>query len=226
MHPFVKALQEHFTANQNPEKAEPMARYMKNHFPFLGIQTPERRQLLKDVIQIHTLPDPKDFQIIVRELWDLPEREFQAAALDMMQKYKKHINETHIPFLEELIVTKSWWDTVDSIVPTFLGNIFLKHPELISAYIPKWIASDNIWLQRAAILFQLKYKQKMDEELLFGSSDNCILQKNFSFKKRLDGSFANMQKQSPMSFGNTCKITSLLRSVNVKQLSTLKKITE
>lgn len=45
MHPFVKALQEHFTAHQNPEKAEPMARYMKNHFPFLGIQTPERRQL-------------------------------------------------------------------------------------------------------------------------------------------------------------------------------------
>lgn len=27
MHPFVKALQEHFTAHQNPEKAEPMARY-------------------------------------------------------------------------------------------------------------------------------------------------------------------------------------------------------
>lgn len=59
MHPFVKALQEHFTAHQNPEKAEPMTRYMKNHFPFLGIQTPERRQLLKDVIQIHTLPDKK-----------------------------------------------------------------------------------------------------------------------------------------------------------------------
>ena len=34
MHPFVKALQEHFTAHQNPEKAEPMARYMKNHFLF------------------------------------------------------------------------------------------------------------------------------------------------------------------------------------------------
>ena len=65
-----------------------MARYMKNHFLFLGIQTPERRQLLKDIIQIHTLPDQKDFQIIIRELWDLPEREFQAAALDIMQKYK------------------------------------------------------------------------------------------------------------------------------------------
>ena len=58
---------------------------------------------------------------------------------------------------------------------------------MISAHIPKWIASDNIWLQRAAILFQLKYKQKMDEELLFGSSDNYILQKNFSFKSNWMG---------------------------------------
>ncbi|WP_179194392.1 DNA alkylation repair protein, partial [Bacillus sp. S1-R2T1-FB] len=146
--PFVKAGQEQFRANQKPAKSKPKAPYMKNHCPFLGIQTPERIQLLKDVIQIHPLPDPKDFQIILREMWDLPERELQAAALDMMQKYKKHINETHIPFLEERIVTKSWWDTVNSIVPTFLGKIVLKHPELNAAYIPKWIASDNIWLQR------------------------------------------------------------------------------
>ena len=65
-----------------------MARYMKNHFPFLGIQTPERRQLLKDIIQIHTLPDKRDFQIIVRELWDLPEREFQAAHLILCKNIK------------------------------------------------------------------------------------------------------------------------------------------
>ena len=115
-----------------------------------------------------------------------------------MQKYKKHINETHIPFLEELIVTKSWWDSVDSIVPTFLGDIFLKHPELISAYIPKWIASDNIWLQRAAILFQLKYKQKMDEELLFWIIGQLHSSKEFFIQKRLAGSFVNMQKQIRM----------------------------
>ncbi|MEG7845603.1 DNA alkylation repair protein [Bacillus mobilis] len=197
MHPFVQALQEHFIAHKNLEKAEPMARYMKNHFPFLGIQTPERRQLLKDIIQIHTLPDPKDFQIIVRELWDLPEREFQAVALDIMQKYKKHINETHIPFLEELIVTKSWWDSVDSIVPTFLGNIFLKHPELISAYIPKWIASDNIWLQRAAILFQLKYKQKMDEELLFWIIGQLHSSKEFFIQKAIGWVLREYAKTKP-----------------------------
>ena len=86
--PICKSITRALHSKSKPRKAEPMARYMKNHFPFLGIQTPERRQLLKDVIQIHTLPDQKDFQVIVRELWDLPEREFQAAALDMMQNIK------------------------------------------------------------------------------------------------------------------------------------------
>ncbi|MBC6976310.1 DNA alkylation repair protein [Bacillus sp. Xin] len=197
MHPFVKALQQHFIAHQNPEKAEPMARYMKNHFPFLGIQTPERRKLLREVIQVHTLPDREEFQIVIRELWSLPEREFQAAALDLLQKYKKHLDKTHIPFLEELMITKSWWDSVDGIVPTFLGDIFLKYPEAIPTYIPKWIASENIWLQRAAILFQLKYKQQMDEELLFSVIGQLKSSKEFFIQKAIGWVLREYAKTNP-----------------------------
>ncbi|PEI85854.1 DNA alkylation repair protein [Bacillus pseudomycoides] len=197
MHPFVKALQQQFIAHQNPEKAEPMARYMKNHFPFLGIQTPERRKLLREVIQVHKLPDTEDFQTVIRELWDLPEREFQAAALDLLQKYKKHLDKTHIPFLEELIITKSWWDSVDGIVPTSLGSIFLKHPEAIQTYIPKWIASENIWLQRSATLFQLKYKEQMDEKLLFSIIGQLKSSKEFFIQKAIGWVLREYAKSSP-----------------------------
>ena len=197
MHPFVNALQQHFLAHQNPEKAEPMARYMKNHFPFLGIQSPERRKLLREVIQVHNLPEKEDLQIVIRELWALPEREFQAVSLDILQKYKKYLDEAHIPFLEELIVTKSWWDTVDGIVPTFLGGIFLKHPEMISIYIPKWIASENIWLQRAAILFQLKYKQQTDEKLLFSIIGQLKSSKEFFIQKAIGWVLREYAKTSP-----------------------------
>lgn len=31
--------------NRNEELAAPMAKYMKNNFPFLGIKTPERKEL-------------------------------------------------------------------------------------------------------------------------------------------------------------------------------------
>ena len=56
---------------------------------------------------------------------------------------------------------------------------------MISAYIPKWIASDNIWLQRATILFQLKYKQKMDEELLFWIIGQLHSSKEFFIQKAI-----------------------------------------
>ncbi|KEK25144.1 DNA alkylation repair protein [Bacillus gaemokensis] len=197
MHPFTEALKQHFLTHQNPEKAEPMTRYMKNHFPFLGIQSPERRTLLREVIQVHNLPDKKDFQVIIRELWSLPEREFQAASLDILQKYKKHLDDSHIPFLEELIITKSWWDSVDGIVPTFLGDIFLKHPEAISTYIPKWIASENIWLQRSAILFQLKYKQQTDEQLLFSIIGQLNSSKEFFIQKAIGWVLREYAKKSP-----------------------------
>lgn len=197
MHSFVTALQQHFIAHQNPEKAEPMARYMKYHFPFLGIQAPERRQLLREVLQLHILPDKTEFPVVIRELWALPEREFQAVALDILQKYKKHLDDTHIPFLEELITTKSWWDSVDGIVPSFLGTIFLKHPDAIQTYIPKWAASENIWLQRAAILFQLKYKEQTDEKLLFSIIEQLRHSKEFFVQKAIGWVLREYAKTKP-----------------------------
>mgnify|MGYP006307548385 FL=1 len=44
---------------------------------------------------------------------------------------------------------------------------FKKFPEKKDKYIKKWIQSDNIWLQRSCILFQLAYKEDTDVELLF-----------------------------------------------------------
>ena len=37
-----------FYENKNDDLAVPMAKYMKNKFPFLGIKTPERKELSKD----------------------------------------------------------------------------------------------------------------------------------------------------------------------------------
>ena len=48
------------------------------------------------------------------------------------------------------------------------------------------------------------YKQKMDEELLFGLLDNYILRKIF-IQKRLDGSFVNMQNKARCRLGIRAK---------------------
>jgi 3-methyladenine DNA glycosylase AlkD len=69
--------------------------------------------------------------------------------------------------MEYIIENKSWWDTVDFIAKKLVGRYFIEYPEYRDEFIEKWLKSDNIWLQRTTILFQLAYKEETDVKLLF-----------------------------------------------------------
>jgi 3-methyladenine DNA glycosylase AlkD len=71
MHNYIRQLVEIFRQNANPENAEPMLKYMKNLFPYLGIKTPERRELLKQFFKKHGFPEISDLKQIVTDLWEL-----------------------------------------------------------------------------------------------------------------------------------------------------------
>lgn len=122
-----------FYNNKNEEQAKPMAKYMRNKFPFLGLKKPER--------------------------------EFRYLAIDYMDKVKKLFTPDDMKNIEKLLITKSWWDSVDAINKT-VGYIAMKYPEVKEDVLLKWIESENIWLNRVSIIFQLKYKEKTDTEFL------------------------------------------------------------
>ena len=44
MHSYIEPLVKLFKPNANSANAEPMAKYMKNLFPYLGIKTPKRKE--------------------------------------------------------------------------------------------------------------------------------------------------------------------------------------
>jgi len=103
----------------------------------------------------------------------MPEREYQRAALELIEM-KKSLRPLDMTWLEKLLVTKSWWDTIDVLSPHIMGYLFQtypelisQYPELISQYPDRWIESENIWLQRSAIIYLLFYRGNMDEERLF-----------------------------------------------------------
>lgn len=52
------------------------------------------------------------------------------------------------------------------IATKLVGSYFKQHPQQITPKINQWISSNNIWLQRTALLFQLKYKEDLDTDLL------------------------------------------------------------
>ena len=68
-----------------------MAAYMKNHFTFLGIKSPLRKQLLREYFVEYALPEPDQLFEKVWQLYHLPEREYEYAAFALLEKMKKHL---------------------------------------------------------------------------------------------------------------------------------------
>ncbi len=167
MHSYVQALQAHLQLQANPAEAGPMSRYMRDQFPFLGLKTPARRVLLNTFLATHGLPPLSDLDLVLKELWALPEREYQYSALTLLDKLTKKLPADAVGLLEYLITHKSWWDTVDSLAGHAVAVHFQRCPAVRDATLPVWRSSANFWLRRTTLLFQLPYKTNTDVELLF-----------------------------------------------------------
>jgi len=154
-----------FYDNVNPEDAERMSAYMRCKFLYLGIRKPQRAVLQNGFIKQAKKQKKVDWDFIVR-LWDLPEREFQYLAIDYLIGLKNHLGKTDMDRIKRLIINKSWWDSVDPLATIITGILCAKYPELVETHIRNWAESDNIWLVRVGVLFQLKYKETTDTELL------------------------------------------------------------
>ena len=66
-----------------------MQKYMKDLFPFLGIRAPDRKLLAKPLIKDLGIIQNEHLKPFITELWELPEREYQYAAVDYLVKNKK-----------------------------------------------------------------------------------------------------------------------------------------
>lgn len=163
---YVNKVEEFFRKHGNAENAVAMSAYMKNKFPFLGILAPQRKDLFKIFFNTFPLPNFDETKMLVKELYNLPEREYHYFALQLIIKHKRKWAPTDIVFFESLLLNKSWWDTVDIISSKIIAPFFLNYPNLTVSLTDSWSASKNIWLKRVSITFQLPYKKKTDIDIL------------------------------------------------------------
>lgn len=142
-----------------------MTAYMKGHFPFLGVKSPKRKAAATPHIK-EWLSGHNDLnQELVIELWNQPEREFQYIAMDYLARTKRYWQPEHLGLFETLITEKSWWDTVDFIAATLVGGLLQKFPAL-KIEMAQWNQDPDIWKVRTSMLYQLKYKDEVDFEVL------------------------------------------------------------
>ncbi len=221
MHPYIIPLKKLFEENADLVKAAPMKKYMREQFEYLGIKTPQNAALQKEFYSEYGLPELAQLDMILQDLWALPQREFQYVAVGLLGKFEKQLPAEFIDTIECLIVTKSWWDTVDTIAGHTVGIHFKRYPAVKKKYLAHWRKSANFWLRRTAILFQLNYKQQTDFDLLCDIIRENLDSKEFFINKAIGWSlrqYARVDPKAVKKFVNSTPLHPLSRREAMKHL--------
>ncbi len=221
---FTTALISKFEEHANAEQARAMEAYMKDLFSFYGIKAPVRKTILKETINNFKSELSRDTIIeIVNTLYHDLHRELHYCAIELTDRFlKKNYEVDDIYFIEKLITTNSWWDTVDFIAKHILGTYLLQFPDQTTIVVTKFSSSKDMWLNRSAILFQLGYKEKTDTQLLFKLCDQHKSSEEFFIQKAIGWALREYSKV------DSAAITSFVKKVSLKSLSekeALKRIT-
>ena len=187
-------LYEEMIRHKNEEQAQKMSKYMLNKFEYIGIKTPERREIFKNFFKEYKNEEKIDWEF-VNKCWENKYREFQYIAADYLKNMKDKLTIDDIPKFKQLILKKSWWDTIDNLDMT-IGALALKDSN-VNKILLEWSLDENIWLKRIAIDHQLLRKEKTNTELLEKILKNNLGQTEFFINKAIGWALREYSKTNP-----------------------------
>ena len=183
-----------FEENRNELLAESMSKYMQDKFRFLGVRGATRTEIYKKYF-----PDARKTKTVdwdfVESCWNKEEREFQYVVVYYLKAMQKFLKREDISKLKYLIVTKSWWDTVD-LLAKVIGSLVIRI-EGYDKIMLEWSKDSNIWLKRVAILYQLSLKDKVDEIILDKILVNNLGDSEFFINKAIGWALRDYSKFNP-----------------------------
>ena len=183
-----------FEENRNELLAESMSKYMQDKFRFLGVRGATRTEIYKKYF-----PDARKTKTIdwdfVESCWNKEEREFQYVVVYYLKAMQKFLKREDISKLKYLIVTKSWWDTVD-LLAKVIGSLVIRI-EGYDQIMLEWSKDSNIWLKRVAILYQLSLKDKVDKQVLDRILENNLGDNEFFINKAVGWALRDYSKYNP-----------------------------
>ena len=183
-----------FEENRNELLAESMSKYMQDKFRFLGVRGTTRTEIYKKYF-----PDARKTKTIdwdfVENCWNKEEREFQYVVVYYLKAMQKFLKREDISRLKYLIVTKSWWDTVD-LLAKVIGSLVIRI-EGYNQIMLEWSKDSNIWLKRVAILYQLSLKEKVDKQILERILVDNLGDSEFFINKAIGWALRNYSKYNP-----------------------------
>ncbi|BCY06758.1 DNA alkylation repair protein [Actinoplanes sp. L3-i22] len=185
-----------FEAGRDDVRAPAMEAYMRDQFPFLGLSAGARRSAARATLTGLPRPTEAELATIARACWARDEREYQQFACDYLVTHVKVPGPGFLAVADELITTKSWWDTIDPLATRFVGGLVRRHPALTSR-MDDWSGSANLWLVRTAILHQLHYGTETDTTRLFTYCTRQAGHRDFFVRKAIGWALRHYARTDP-----------------------------
>lgn len=192
----LERLAAHYAEAADPVRAADMRAYMRDIAPFLGIGSPVRRALHRDVLVGTPRPDEADCAAIALRCWELPEREYQYFAVDYLRRHVRRCSSGFLPVARQLVTTRPWWDTVDALAAHVVGGLVAADPAL-KADMDAWIEDEDLWAARTALLHQLRYKDATDTDRLFAYCERQAQHPDFFIRKAIGWCLREYAKTDP-----------------------------
>ena len=219
---FISQLEAAFKQNKNEENAFQMKRYMKNLFSFYGIKSNERRAILHDLLKSNRQEISENYREIALTLLKKEFRELHYCGIEILIKnLKRNYRKDEINLVETFLITNSWWDSVDTISKYLLGQYLIEFPSETEKVIERFSNSENRWLNRSAILFQLGYKKNTNYELLFSECVKHSQSKEFFIQKAIGWAlreYGNVNPTLVINFVNNTDLKPLSRKEAIRKL--------
>lgn len=192
MTPALPQFSQALLAIADPARAPAMRAYMRDQFEFLGIATPLRRAAIGPLLrELRGTPATELLELATR-LWQLPQREFQYCAIDLLAAHWKVLQHSDWPALQALALQKSWWDTVDGLAGVLGDVLRFGHEGMDQA-----LRHNNFWIRRIALLHQLGWRGKTDETRLFDYSLALSHENEFFIQKAIGWALRDYARHAP-----------------------------
>lgn len=178
---LLKALR----AVARPEKAEGMQRYLKSELPCLGVQVPEARRIAKALFSA-PFPSLDALSRWVEGLWNeagFREERFVALNVLRLKAHREHLTAKAAPLLERLIRSGAWWDLVDELSAHVVRVCLENDPAAMTKVVRGWAQSQELWLQRAALVCQVVRGAETDLALLEVALEHAVDGRDFFLRK-------------------------------------------
>ena len=197
VNPWRLPIEAALRAQADAQQAVPMKAYMLGQFEFLGIRAGPRREALKGLPQFTGTAE--DLLALAQVLWQLPEREFRYAAIDLLAKHHKRLTVNDLPRILALVQTDPWWDTVDGLAGV-VGDIVLRgktsQPD-VQQHMDACLVHPHLWVRRVAMLHQLGWREQTDQARLLRYALTLAPETDFFIRKAIGWALRDHSRAQP-----------------------------